>query len=340
MVVCIVTAATFVVPSGAQAGTKRTKPLRLDQIQVIGTHNSYHLPPREGLLPTDPVNIAQAPLDVQLGEQNVRSFELDAYDGPDFPVFHGLITDEKTNCPTMAACLDVVAEWSREHPEHIPILILVEPKQLPTSPNPDAQGAIDAVARDKGYSNWDADSLERLDEVVRDAFGRRLLTPDEVRGSFRTLRAAILARGWPALDKVRGQVVVALNTGRALRNLFLAGHQSLEARAMFVTADERAPSAAIVKRDDPSDVTEIRRLVRQHFIVRTRADEGGVHAKLNETERRTQAFSSGAHIISTDFPVPNPALSPYVVAFPDGAPARCNPVSARKGCKADHVEET
>ncbi len=95
MAISALAVATVLVPSSAHAGSGRKQPLRLDQIQVIGTHNSYHLPPRTGLLPDDPLNIAQAPLDVQLEDQNVRSFELDAYNGPDFPVFHGLITDER-----------------------------------------------------------------------------------------------------------------------------------------------------------------------------------------------------------------------------------------------------
>ena len=334
----VVGASALVPPATAGAG--RAPEVRLDQVQVIGTHNSYHLPPRKGLLARDPINIAQAPLDVQLEEQNVRSFELDAYDAPRFPVFHSMIVDEKTTCPTMRACLEVINEWSREHRRHVPILILVEPKQIPTLPTPDSQLAINRYAREHGISNWDADSLDALDDVVRDVFGRRLLTPDDVRGKYKTLRGAVVDRGWPTLEKSRGKVVVVLNKGGELRDTFLDGHEILQKRAMFVTADAQAPSAAVVKRDDPDDIAEIKRLVRHNFIVRTRSDSGGVQARLNDVERRTDALRSGAHIISTDYPVANPLVGPYVVKLPGGGPVRCNPVNAPEGCRRSALPES
>ena len=315
------------------ASAARTPSLRLDQIQVIGTHNSYHLPPSDNLPALDITNIAQAPLDVQLEDQNVRSFELDAYNGPSFDVFHGLITDDNTTCPTMADCLGVIKTWSRQHRKHTPILILVEPKELPTSTNPDAQGAIDAVAADHGYTNWDAAGLDRLDKVVRQVFGKRLITPDDVRGKFKTLREAVVERGWPALRKSLGKVIVALNTGGTLRDLFIGTRTSLQRRAMFVTASVHAPSAAVVKRDEPDNVRAIQGLVRQHFIVRTRADVDGLQARINSPERSVRALRSGAQIVSTDAPGPNPNVGPYVVQLPNGGPVRCNPVSAPKDCQ-------
>src|SRR5688500_2732309 len=211
VVVCTVIVATAigVLPAGAARKVK----IRLDQIQTIGTHNSYHLPPRSGLPPLEVTNIAQAPLDVQLEDQNVRSFELDAYDGPNFPVFHSLITDEQTTCLTMRECLEVIDTWSRKHRKAVPITILLEPKALPMSPNLGVQGAIDSGAAERGYTNWDVASLGRLDALVRRVFGKRLLTPDDVRGKYKTLREAIIDRGWPSLKTSRGKIVVALNTG-------------------------------------------------------------------------------------------------------------------------------
>jgi hypothetical protein len=323
--------------TGAHAA--RRVDLRLDQIQVIGTHNSYHLPPRSNLAATDLTNIAQAPLDVQLEVQNVRSFELDAYNGPNFDVFHGLITDDKSTCPTMGSCLDVIDEWSRHHRKHVPILILLEPKQLPTSTNVGVQRAIDTVAAAKGYKNWDAAGFNRLDKLVRTTFGKHLLTPDDVRGDYKTLREAVLDRGWPSLRKSLGKVVVVLNTGDPLRDVFIGRRTSLQSRAMFVTASGHAPSAAVIKRDDPDNLAGMRELVRQHFIVRTRADTDGIEARLNSSERSERALRSGAQIVSTDYPVPDLDVSPYMVGFPDGGPIRCNPVNAPKRCRNSDLPE-
>lgn len=336
----VVTAALSTALFGpTSVGAARRVDVRLDQIQVIGTHNSYHLPPRSNLPATDLTNIAQAPLDVQLEVQNVRSFELDAYNGPDFDVFHGLITDDKSTCRTMAICLDVIDEWSRHHRRHVPILLLLEPKQLPTSTNAGVQRAIDSVATAHGYKSWDAEGFNRLDKLVRKTFGTHLITPDDVRGDSKTLRSAVLDRGWPSLRKSLGKVVVVLNTGDPLRDVFIGRRTSLQGRAMFVTASIHAPSAAVIKRDEPDNVPAIQGLVRQHFIVRTRADIDGLQARLNSPERSVKALRSGAQIVSTDYPVPNLDVSPYVVGFPDGGPVRCNPVSEPKRCRDSDLPE-
>jgi hypothetical protein len=72
--------------------------LRLNQIQIIATHNSYHLRPDPsiyrllrffyalGLLPADlnpqGIDYAKAPITTQLDQQGVRGLELDIYYDP------------------------------------------------------------------------------------------------------------------------------------------------------------------------------------------------------------------------------------------------------------------
>ena len=50
---------------------------------------------------------------------------------------------------------------------------------------------------------------------------------------------------------------------------------------------------------------------------------------------RDAALASGAQWVSTDYEEPNPAFSPYAVQIPDGTPARCNPVTARRDVPRD-----
>jgi len=302
--------------------------LRTNQVQVLATHNSYHIQQDAPIRSSPTTQYTHAPLDQQL-DRGVRGFEIDVVNPPDgsFPVVHTPVVDATSNCTPLAQCLQVTRTWSEAHPGHVPIFILIEPK------NDDVDFVIDPTLR-----RFDAAGVDRLDKTVRSSLGRQLITPDSVRGKSKTLRSAVTGRGWPTLAKTRGKVLVALNTGGAIRSAFLQGHPSLQGRAMFVTADEQSPAAAVIKVDDP-DEARIQALVKQGFIVRTRADADLIEARNHDTSRRDIALRSGAQIVSTDFEVAVPAIGgDYVVQIPGGTPARCDPVNAPKNCRPSDVE--
>jgi calcium-dependent phosphoinositide phospholipase C len=327
------TAAVVVVGaiSGAAQGAGANRldgKLRTNQVQVLATHNSYHIQQDAPIQSSTTTQYTHAPLDQQL-DMGVRGFEIDVVNAPDgsFPVLHTPVVDATSNCTPLAQCLQVIRTWSEAHPGHVPIFVLIEPK------NDDVDFVIDPTLR-----RFDAAGLDQLDKTVRSSLGRGLITPDSVRGSAKTLRAAVTGRGWPTLGKTRGKTLVALNTEGAIRNTFLQGHPSLERRAMFVTADEHSPAAAVIKMDDP-DEAKIQALVKQGFIVRTRADADLIEARNHDTSRREIALRSGAQIVSTDFEVAVPAIGgDYVVQIPGGTPARCDPVNAPKNCRPSDVE--
>jgi len=325
-VVVAVAAVSGGVPS---AGANRLDDtLRTNQVQVLATHNSYHIQQDVPIASSPTTQYTHTPLDQQL-DLGVRGFELDVVNAPDgtFPVMHTPVVDNTSNCTPIAQCLQVTRTWSEAHPGHVPIFILIEPK------NDDIDFVIDPTLR-----RFDAAGVDQLDAIVRKSLGRQLITPDSVRGKAKTLRAAVTGRGWPSLGKTRGKVLVALNTGGAIRDAFLQGHPSLEKRAMFVTAAEQSPAAAVIKVDDP-DEARIQALVKQGFIVRTRADADLVEARANDVTRRDLALRSGAQIVSTDFEVPVPAIGgDYVVQIPGGTPAGCDPVNAPKNCRPSDVE--
>jgi hypothetical protein len=305
--------------------------LRVDQVQALSTHNSYHLRPTVDLPAglADSIDYAHLPLDEQLESQGVRGFEIDvATRGEDFPVVHTPVIDANTNCASLPECLQVIKAWSDDHPGHVPIFLLVEPKD----------GLVER-GFDPLLGTYDRAVFDRMDREIRRVLGPDdLLTPDEVRGKSKTLRDAVRERGWPTLNDARGTIVIVLNNGGENRQDYLEGRPSLQGAPMFVTADPDAPSAAVVKVDDP-DEARIRRLVEQHFIVRTRADADTVEARTNDTARRELALRSGAQIVSTDYPVPDPATNPeYSVGIPGGRPARCNPVQSPKDCRSVDVE--
>jgi Phosphoinositide phospholipase C, Ca2+-dependent len=328
------TAAVVVVAaiSGAaqSAGANRLDgTLRTNQVQVLATHNSYHIEQDAPIQSSPTTQYTHAPLDQQL-DMGVRGFEIDVVNAPDgsFPVVHTPVVDATSNCTPLAQCLSMIRTWSGAHPGHVPIFVLIEPK------NDDVDFVIDPTLR-----RFDAAGLDQLDKAVRSSLGGGLITPDSVRGSAKTLRAAVLGRrGWPPLSKTRGKTLVALNTEGGIRNTFLQGHPSLERRAMFVTADAQSPAAAVIKMDDP-DEAKIQALVKEGFIVRTRADADLIEARNHDTSRREVALRSGAQIVSTDFEVAVPTIGgDYVVQIPGGTPARCNPVNAPKNCRPSDVE--
>ena len=291
--------------------------LRLNQIQVLGTHNSYHVAPPAGPGLTPERDITQAPLTVQLERQSVRQIELDVHAGAGpLQVFH-LRGDEGTTCPTLADCLREVRSWSERHRDHVPLFVLVEAKH-------ELGAIVDPLA---------------VDAEIRSAFRPdQLLTPDDVQGDWPSLRQAVQDGGWPFLGSTRNKVVFVFTDNGLTRAPYTSGETSLQGRAMFVYADPSSPLAAFASVPDARvDGDRIGALVRAGLIVRTRADDGGVEARANDSSRAVAALRSGAHLVSTDYPVPAP--SGYVVA-PPGHPAGCNPVTAPPGaaCTPQDVE--
>ncbi|MNS88866.1 hypothetical protein D3C72_1228580 [compost metagenome] len=76
---------------------------------------------------------------------------------------------------------------------------------------------------------------------------------------------------------------------------------------------------------------EIRTLVGEGYLVRSRADIDTGEARANDTSRREAALASGAQIISTDYPfTPNIFGNDYVVK-PFAHGLRANPVNGAEG---------
>ncbi|GBR69120.1 Ca2+-dependent phosphoinositide-specific phospholipase C [Gluconobacter kanchanaburiensis] len=339
--------------------------LRLDQLQVIGSHNSYHagLDPaiRSRLLVSDPdlvkeLDYQHPSLTAQL-DGGVRQLELDLYSDraggrfahphrpgipgeawplslsdqavmnqPGFKVMHIPDLDQHASCQPLLRCLGQIRDWSNAHPDHVPVFVILEVEQ-----HNDVPGGTDVEP-------FDASSYDALDAAIRSVFPPSgIVTPDDVRGDAPDLRAAILDRGWPALKQARGKVIFLLDQ-RNDRTLYLKGHPSLRGRVAFTNADPQAPDAAFTELND-GPAADIAALVRRHFLVRARADADTVEGRSGDGQRRDAILASGAQIVSTDYPDAEPARwSGYHVGFPENTPARCNPVSAPPACQSRLIE--
>jgi len=352
---------------GIEAAYPDDGTLRMNQIQVLGSHNSYHIAPPKAfadklnaLIPglTKSGEYTHDPLPVQLSDQGVRQIEIDvfadpqgghyatrhAYDyaglGGDAPaemkqpglkVFHIQELDVQSTCLTFTACLQQVKTWSDANPGHAPIMILVEAKDGPI-PDPLNLGFVTPLP-------IDAAALDDIDRTIRSVFPEdQVITPDDVRGSAATLEQAVLSTGWPTMGQARGKVLFSLDNGD-LRQAYAAGHPSLQGRVLFTSAEPGEPEAAFIKRNDAvADQAEITDLVRKGYLVRTRSDGDTKEARTNDRTAADAALASGAQYVSTDYMVPDPALSPFQVTIPGGTPGRCNPINAPAGCTSSDVE--
>lgn len=281
--------------------------LRLSDVQAKGTHNSYHLAPDPYVV--DDWDYSHAPLDVQASEQGVRQFELDVHleDG-ELRVYHAAGLDEESTCATLAGCLDALDAWSAARPAHLPLVVLIEPKD-------DAGG-------------------ERIDDyaVIEDvvaAHGPDAFTPAELRGNHATLADALATDGWATLGALRGRAIYGLLD----RGDHRAAYRARGEGDLFVHGVPGEPDAALAMYDD-ARVDDVAGALALGMLVRVTADGAGLD---DNAERRAAALAAGAQFLSSDLPAP--VDGDAGLEIPGGTPARCNPVTAPPECTAEALED-
>ena len=343
--------------------------VHLNEIQIIGSHNSYHagLDPsnmellrRQNPKAADALDYRHPALETQLND-GVRQLELDVFgdskgglfahpaypelvvkaglpadppfnsdqvmDKPGFKVLHVQDLDYRSNCEPFTACLAIIRNWSKAHPRHLPIFILVE--------NKDGKPVKQMVQPE----TLTAATFDALDAEIRSVFApSEMIVPDDVRGSHATLEEAVLTSGWPTIDQCRGKVVFLLDQ-RRVTPLYVQGHPSLKGRVLFTNAVLGTPDAAFVEMNNPGETERIRELVRKGYLIRTMTDPGPQGVRDGVTSRRDAAIASGAQILSTDYPHKESAAgSNYAVSFSDGD-IHCNPVLRPAGCDAASLRD-
>ncbi len=330
--------------------------LKINQIQVIGSHNSY----RQNIEP-DLYNLIQAKdtsrslkglqyTHISLTEQlnkGLRNLEIDVFadtkggkyahpkgldivkseqvydpkgemQKPGFKVFHMPDIDFRTSCYTFQLCLAELKKWSDTNPDHVPVFITLEPK--------------DGEANFFGTKPEDftPELFDALDAELRKGLGDKLITPDMVRGKYKTLEEAVLHNNWPTLKKGKGKFLFILDNNGAKRDLYALNHPSLKGRAVFINAEPGKPEAATLFRNNSED-PEIADLVQKGYLIRTRADSDTKEARANDYTHFEAAKKSGAQIITTDYYLPSTFFnSPYQIKYDDGSYVRVDPVNGGK----------
>jgi hypothetical protein len=333
---------------------------RMNQFQVLGSHNSYKqaidpsllsILKRDGDKRLEGLEYSHIAIEKQL-DLGLRALEIDVvYDpeggryahprgiavvaenhlppGPPYDpdgvmnkpglkVMHIPDMDFRANVYTFQQELALLKAWSHAHPHHLPIPITMNAKD-DGSKRPDF---VSLLKFDKGALDaWDA-------EIIAGLGREKLITPDDVRGKYPTLEAAVLAHAWPTLASARGKFLFVLDeTGQKL-DTYVEGHPSLRGRIMFTNSTEGRPEAAFrILNDAKRDTSYIQYLVRSGYYVRTRADSDTVEARKGDYSSWQAALISGAQVISTDYYQPDPAFGTgYHVQLPGNQPGRWNPL--------------
>ncbi len=320
----------FLIVCMSCASEKRPTPLRLNQIQVIGSHNSYkqkieppvmelilgrnpdavgldyyHLPIHEQLdlglrgleidVLHDPAggryrNPVALTLVRNQGKETMTYDSLDQLGKPGLKVLHVPDIDFRTHCYRFVDCLLEVKKWSENHRDHLPVFITINPKE----------SGVD----EPGFTTvlpFTSAVLDSLNQEIRSVFDdSMLITPASVRGESASLREAILKQGWPELTACRGKVLFVLDAGKEVTDRYTA--LPTTNKPMFVNVPEDHDDAAFLIMNNPvKQKADIMRLVKQGFMVRTRADADTREARATDYTRLPAAMASGAHLLSTDY---------------------------------------
>ena len=312
--------------------------LKINQLQTLGSHNSYHkrtdpklfnflnsisfiLP--SNLNPAD-LDYEHEPLEVQLNSYGMRSFEIDIYADPQGGRFYNRKGNVLVGLPEASGIAALNEKGFKVM--HIPDIdyntnLITFKNSLQnlkdwSDKNPNhipifilIEGKEQSVGDILGFLGFKTAVkftpalCDDLDAEVKSVFGNNLdkiITPDKVRGNYNTLNEAVLANNWPTVGESRGKFIFVMQ-GESV-NEYLEGHASLRGRTMFTNADEGQPEAAFLQFNDPDrDENKIIDAVQKNYIVRTRADEPNRQNKTGDNTKKIAAFRSGAQIISTDY---------------------------------------
>ncbi|WP_208890295.1 phosphatidylinositol-specific phospholipase C1-like protein [Polaribacter sejongensis] len=173
----------------------------------------------------------------------------------------------------------------------------------------------------KGTRNplsFSKEAFNDLDKEILSVFSKDdLITPDLVRGNSESLEEAILTNGWPDMEAVNGRFLFVLDEKTEKISRYLDGHAGLKDRVLFVNSPEGNPEAGFRIINNPiRDFDYIKELVKKGYLVRTRADAATKESRTNDYTRFEKAKASGAQVISTDYYIPtNLFPSTFKVSF-------------------------
>jgi len=256
-----------------QKQSAQDKVVRLNQIQVVGTHNSYNM----GFAPSE--------------AKYFQKYYAKAYHGLEY---HHQTLPQQLDAGARQLELDIVQDPQGGRFANPKIVGLTQEEGLPADPDfdpnhdmqkpgfkalhlgdlnersscqlfvqclhairtwshahkghvpifvlvEDKQGRVSQLPDAVTAEPWTAATWDAMDAEIRSVFPEKeIITPDSVRGKFPTLEAAVLAGQWPTLKQSRGKVIFLLYN-RKSAPAYLEGHAMMKGRVLFVNGRPGEP---------------------------------------------------------------------------------------------------
>ncbi len=301
--------------------------IKFNEISFIGTHNSYQSATTEtyqklfnnldyltfGLVSEELSQFENESLTDQLN-CGIHSFEMDVEvfdrDGEiSFTCMHSPHLDMTTTCYDFSLGLKEIAMWSDNNPDHLPVTILVEPKNsfIPLE---------DMKALNMDY-------MTMFEEMLRETLGDKLFTPADMLRDYESFGEMRAADDWCKVSDMLGKVVILLHEGNVTED-YIDLDPTIRSQAMFPMLrykDVDRDCASFILMNDPNEVLNHNNEVihEKNIIVRTMSDS---YASFSQ-EKIDTAFEGDAQIVSTDYPPKtDPDNDNHVVLFDGYATVR------------------
>tara|TARA_Y100001978_G_C23697879_1_gene438742 strand:+ start:1708 stop:2787 length:1080 start_codon:yes stop_codon:yes gene_type:complete len=191
------------------------------------------------------------------------------------------------------------------------------PKHIPIFINIEAKGSHPADQSKKlhflGFKKcipFDSVAYSLLEDEIASVFDREdVYTPGDFKNSFETIHAKVNAQGWPYLKESLGKVIFILEGNNQKI------YRSFKCPLMFYYGEEGDLNTAFLLRNNPEGNEDNIRRASDRFMIRTRSDAGTKESRNNDFSRWKSAFNSNAQIISTDYYKADLRWSDYKVNF-------------------------
>ncbi len=324
--------------------------LRLNDIRVIASHNSYKKLPHPKVLnflskfqdklgdQNNPayIDYGHLPFGEQFSDYGVRGVELDVNYDPKGGHYRRRRVNlfvfgqkQRVKDPSMKSPGFKLLHISDvDFETHYYTLIdglkdikkwsELNPRHIPIFINIEAKGAHPAdqskTLHFLGFKKcipFDSIAYSLLESEIASVFDREeIYTPADFKGSFETIRDKVNAQGWPYLKECLGKVIFILEGNNQKI------YRNFESPLMFYYGEDRDPNTAFLLRNNPEGNEHDIRRASDRFMIRTRSDSGTEESRNNDFSRWKSALNSNAQIISTDYYKADLRWSEYKIGFP------------------------
>ena len=323
--------------------------LRLNDIRIIASHNSYKKLPHQKVLKflsrfqnklgeqNNPqyIDYGHASFIKQFSDYNVRGVELDVNYDPKGGHYKRRRVNlfifgqkQRINTASMKApgfkllhisdvdfetnyytLIDGLKDIKKWSDSH--------PDHIPIFINIEAKGSHPAdqskTLRFLGFKKcipFDSVAYSLLEDEILSVFDPEdIFTPLNFKGPFESIHDKINKEGWPYLSECLGKVIFILEGNNQKI------YKNFQYPLMFYYGEEHDSNTAFLLRNNPlGNEKEISNSTNR-FIVRTRSDAGTIESRNNDFTRLKSALKSNAQIISTDYYRPDIRWSNYRVEF-------------------------